>query len=108
MDTGGGAAASNPIEMHRLRTDRFRRLVSATIDGEILRYDQRRQLLKVAAIEGIDRFEANLLIAQAQHRSGGSVFVGREPKQCNSAIVGIGLAILAQSAILAGAWFLLT
>jgi len=38
------------------------------MDGPVLRYSQRRELLAVAQRTGIGRFEANLIIAAVRHR----------------------------------------
>ncbi|HEY8665855.1 MAG TPA: hypothetical protein VIL86_04275 [Tepidisphaeraceae bacterium] len=43
--------------------------IAAALEGNILRHSQRVRLLKQAGRYGIDRFEANLLIAAVQHRA---------------------------------------
>src|SRR5438046_655750 len=48
--------------------DRFAVSVVASIEGQTLRYSQRLQLLREAKRLGIERFEANLIIAMVQHR----------------------------------------
>jgi hypothetical protein len=47
----------------------FSRDVDAALAGEVLSYSRRLELLGEADRLGIGRFEANLLIAQAQHRA---------------------------------------
>ena len=42
--------------------------VAATGNGQVLRYSMRLELLKTAQRIGISRFEANLIIAAAEHR----------------------------------------
>ena len=47
---------------------RFAERVAKSLDGPILRYSMRMELLKQAERMGIERFEANLIIAAIQHR----------------------------------------
>jgi len=53
-----------PAELRRI----FRQMVIAEMDGGLLRYSRRRALLRYAEDIGIPAFDANLLIAEAQHR----------------------------------------
>jgi hypothetical protein len=46
---------------------RFTRMVRDHLDGQILRFDQRQLLIRAAGRMGIDRFQANLVIAAVQH-----------------------------------------
>src|SRR5258708_7362846 len=46
----------------------FAEMVEKSLDGPILRYTQRVKLLKSAERLGIERFEANLVIAAVLHR----------------------------------------
>jgi hypothetical protein len=48
----------------------FSESVAAAMEGPVLRYSARQRLLKQARRMGIERFEANLLIAAVQHRMG--------------------------------------
>ncbi|MBI4579148.1 MAG: hypothetical protein HY718_05555 [Planctomycetes bacterium] len=48
----------------------FKGMVVASLDAGFLRYSRRQELLKTAARLGIPEFEACLLIAEAQFRSG--------------------------------------
>lgn len=47
----------------------FTEMVMAELEGGLLRYSRRRALLRYAEDIGIAAFDANLLIAQAQHRA---------------------------------------
>ena len=47
----------------------FAEMVIAELEGGLLRYSRRRSLLRFAEDMGIPAFDANLLIAQAQHRN---------------------------------------
>lgn len=47
----------------------FAQLVSQELDGPVLRYSKRQQLLREADRRGIGRFEANLIIAAVQHQT---------------------------------------
>lgn len=46
----------------------FARLVERQLDGSMLRYSQRQQLIRQGERRGLSRFEANLVIALAEHR----------------------------------------
>lgn len=48
----------------------FYEMVKAEMDGGILRYNKRRQLLRFARKLGIAQFEASLMIAEVQYRDG--------------------------------------
>jgi hypothetical protein len=48
----------------------FAEKVADSLDGGFLRYSKRTQLLRQAALLGISRFEANLIIALEEHRAG--------------------------------------
>jgi hypothetical protein len=47
--------------------ERFARLVQSRLEGQILRLQERQLLLRTARRMGIDRFQANLIIAAVQH-----------------------------------------
>jgi hypothetical protein len=47
----------------------FVREVNSSIEGGLLRYSKRLELMDYAGSLGIERFRATLLIAQAQHRA---------------------------------------
>ena len=49
----------------------FSGLVREHLDGPVLRYSHRANLLRAAERSGIGRFEANLIIAAVQHQAGG-------------------------------------
>jgi hypothetical protein len=51
----------------------FARCVAAAMDGPILRYSSRLDLMRQARRTGIAPFEANLIIAAVQHRAGAIV-----------------------------------
>jgi hypothetical protein len=92
------------------KADAFARTVADQIDIGPLPYSRRLRLLQAAQQQGIDRFEANLMIARVEHRltlhqydaaaPPGSTRLGRW------AVVGL-LAMLVQSALVLGAWSLL-
>jgi hypothetical protein len=46
----------------------FKQMVAAEIEGGLLRYSRRRALLRYAEDIGLASFDANLLIAEAQHQ----------------------------------------
>ena len=61
---------SRPTLTLEERRDIFRRMVRDEIGVSPLTYSRRRLLIRYAGQIGIDDFEANLLIAQAQHEAG--------------------------------------
>lgn len=85
----------------------FTHQVALATTSSCMRYSQRLQLLAMAQKAGISRFEANLIIAAIEHRTGHR---GHAPASSSSspAIVRlVGAALLAQVAILATAWLAL-
>jgi hypothetical protein len=67
------ARKAEPVTVARVvesaRTE-FTRRADAELSGDVLNYSRRLELLDQADRLGIGRFEANLLIAEAQHRAG--------------------------------------
>lgn len=84
--------------------DRFARMVESSLDGTVLRYSQRLNLLRRAKYFNLDRFEANLLIAAVQHRVKESDRPRRQLMSTRLAYVLIASAL--QSLILLAAYFL--
>lgn len=114
----GGAGGDDHDDERRLASPdglarRFAEQVLASLDGPVLRYARRQELLRQAERLGIGRFEANLLIAAVLHRrprwqrgDPGRPGGGRWARARRWA--GPLLMVLAlQAAILAGAWHLL-
>lgn len=63
--TSGSALPSvNPLERE------FVVAVEQAMEGSLIRYSKRLELMAMAERKGIGRFEANLLIAQTQQRTG--------------------------------------
>lgn len=58
------------FSQHSTAEHDFANLVLARIAGGVLRYSDRCQLLGMGEKMGMNRFEANLLIAMALHRAG--------------------------------------
>src|SRR5438105_7356415 len=83
----------------------FDALVARTLremQGPVLGYSKRVALLKEAARRGIGRFEANLIIALAQHhqrRPIPSAIADRKPN-----VTGLLTFLIVQSLILWGVW----
>jgi hypothetical protein len=87
--------------------------VEQAMEGPILRYDERARLLRRARQLGIERFEANLLIATIQHRrrQAGCCAPDRPGVRQGRVwsvwgILGLALAVEA-AAILVGWWAIL-
>lgn len=89
------------------RVERFARLVAARIDGPVLPYSQRVNLLREAERQGIERFDANLIIARMQHQLAPQRVTA--PVQQKRAVwMNVAIVVaLVQSLIIAGAWALL-
>jgi hypothetical protein len=88
----------------------FAAAVSSSLEGPILRFSRRQQLIRQAERLGIRRFDANLLIAAVQHRlESEKASKVAEPKRNRSAwrFAPIGFAIGVQAVILLGVWGLL-
>jgi len=83
-------------------------MVATELEAGILRYSARQKLLAAAVPMGIEKFEANLLIAAVQHRapiptkaSAASRIVPRQQ------FLGTAITIAAvQAAIIGGIWWL--
>lgn len=82
--------------------DRFAESVATAIETRTLRYSRRLQLLREADSLGIERFEANLIIAMVQHRLNAS----SSPARLSRRTVTPWLMIIAVQSlvILAGVW----
>jgi hypothetical protein len=77
--------------------------ISRRLSGEVLRYSERRRLLRRAEGLGIGRFQANLLIATAQHRAGTTTLDPRRPAPGRLPwSVVIGVALIAEAVLLLG------
>ena len=87
----------------------FAQLVRDRIDGSILRYSHRAQLIGEAEQRGIGRFEANLIIAAVQHEAGERRASEPVAKPSRSWVwVGPLVAIVAtQGAIVGALWALI-
>jgi len=88
----------------------FAAAVSSSLEGPILRFSRRQQLIRQAERLGIRRFDANLLIAAVQHRSRSekaAKMVETKPAPSPWRFAAIGFAIGLQTIILFGAWGIL-
>jgi hypothetical protein len=89
----------------------FARAVTTAMEGPILRFSRRQELIRQAENLGIRRFDANLLIAAVQHRMGGAQIEHFDQSISGKSLwrfaVPIGLAIGVQVVIVLGAWGLL-
>ena len=73
----GGPQVQSP-EQNCWADDRefFRLLVISSLEDGLVRYSRRRDLLSAAQRLGLDRFEANLIIAEVQYGQGHPSFPG--------------------------------
>ena len=104
-------AAARPIHAEpRDSVREFSDRVSCELTGTgILRYSRRLALLNRAQRLGIDRFDANLMIAAVQNRlpsEDRSTQIA--PARRSSMAASLGVFALVQSLIVAGAWIVFT
>jgi hypothetical protein len=89
----------------------FAASVSTAMEGPILRFSRRQELIRQAEGLGIRRFDANLLIAAVQHRLGGEKAERAAlpaPKRPSWGVaLPIGLVVGVQALIVLGAWVVL-
>ncbi|MGA2497733.1 MAG: hypothetical protein ABSH20_08330 [Tepidisphaeraceae bacterium] len=82
--------------------------VRQRLDGRVLRYSCREELLSRAEELGIGRFDANLLIASVQHHaSAGTKRMLRQQRRAPSMIAMASAALVLQSIVLLGLWLIL-
>jgi len=93
----------------------FARLIASKMDGSTLRYSARLALLRQAEQTGIDRFEANLIIAAVVHRADTSA-PDQNPMETRTELPPVNrncpppwklmilTALATQAVIFAGAW----
>lgn len=100
-DVGGwGLPASSPPAIVR----GFARAVGDRLDGGVLRWDDRRDLIARARRLGIDRFEANLIIASVQHNA---PTVPASQEAGASWTHSVAIFAIVQSVIVVAAWWLI-
>ena len=95
-----GLPASSPPAVVR----GFARAVGDRLDGGVLRWDDRRDLISRARRLGIDRFEANLIIASVQHNAPPA------PADTDAAAGwthSVAIFAIVQSLIVIAAWWLI-
>jgi len=87
------------------RAAAFARYAAAQLDGRVLRYSRRLELLKTADQLGIGRFHANLIIAAVQHEATGPGLFpeGPSPSRLIRSLPMLTF-LLVQGMILAGLW----
>ena len=87
---------------------RFSRMVRDHLEGQILRYEPRQLLIRAAGRMGIDRFQANLIIAAVQHAQPATAAVDSAPAAPMSRwIPGAVMFLLIQAAVAALVWQLI-
>lgn len=108
LDMDGG---SREVELHLPdhmiasagQARRFATTVARSMEGGVLRYSVRMELLSDASRRGIGRFEANLIIAAVQHQMGSA---GEEDVHRNRGFRAppLVIALLIEAAVIAGVW----
>jgi nucleotidyltransferase/DNA polymerase involved in DNA repair len=89
-------------------TDHVQTLVAAVaknMDGPILRYPARQELLRQARRLGLQQFDANLIISAVQHRMGERIV--RQPRPARPWMRTLTIALIFQAWIIAGMYWLL-
>jgi hypothetical protein len=85
----------------------FADLVANQLIDTVLPLSQRESLIRLAARQGINRFEANLIIAAVQNQ----LDIGRKrpappaPKRSVRIAAAVAMFLLIQAGILAAAWY---
>ena len=107
--TGAAADAppsplGTPLQANPIAVSAFTGQVARELDGRVLRYSNRLALLTAAAKLGINRFEANLIIAIVQHRR--SLPPPPPPTGSHWPMI-MAVAVAVQAAIVAAIWRLL-
>ncbi len=101
FDAGFGNGVVSPAGL------RFAALAAGYIDAPVLPYDQRKRLMAAAAGMGVERFEANLVLALLQHRRGQAEADARPAHRTFSAkIVALFLAMETLIALTAWWWWM--
>jgi hypothetical protein len=104
----GGSRSADHLSARPAAT--FATLVRERLDGPVLGYSRRTDLLCTAQRSGIGRFEANLIIAAVQHEAGerAAAFPVEQRSRSRASWVPIAIAVVAtQAAIAFGAWLLI-
>jgi hypothetical protein len=95
--------AAEPVYYEPPTAERFAGMVLAKMEGRLLRYSARLSLLKQAAAMGIERFEANLIIAAVQSGRPKPIRA-RSIRRFGPMSMAVTFAIV-QVSILAAAWW---
>ena len=97
-----------PTTKAKAKHEAFAAAVLGRMDGPVLRHAERRRLLAAAHGMGIERFDANLIIAAVQHErrpiaptSGGSVVKPAQRRFPRGALI---LVLAVEAAVAWGAW----
>lgn len=101
----GDSSDEKEVTQKALREDAFCREVIYRLEGELIRFDSRRELLQIATEWNIGLFQANMLIAQIaeavrQHKLyEGSVGATAGQERVKSRWYGVGYILLAGAAL---------
>lgn len=87
---------------------RFSRTVRDHLEGQILRFEPRQLLIREAGRMGIDRFQANLIIAAVQHaQAPGDPVDEAAPAPAAGWRLTLAIFALTEAAIALGVWCIL-
>jgi hypothetical protein len=88
----------------------FADLVASQLVGTVLPWSDREKLINAAAMQGINRFEANLIIAAVQHQMGIGRKRGEAKRSRFSArfAAGVAMFLVIQAGIIAAVWYCLS
>ncbi len=105
--TGIESPCDLPPQLRHGPAGAFAARVGEALEGGILRYSARAELLNAAESAGIPRFEANLIIALVQNRHRPSTPAVEERPPASSKLTPLLAFLAVQSAIAAGLWWAL-
>jgi hypothetical protein len=105
-DWAGSAVLGERSAMAR----EFADLVASQLVGTVLPWSDREKLINAAAMQGINRFEANLIIAAVQHQMGIGRKRGEAKRSRFSArfAAGVAMFLVIQAGIIAAVWYCLS
>jgi len=92
------------LPVSRQRADAFAQLVTDRMEGTILRYSTRCELIHIAARLGISRFDANLMIAAVQHQLGHDMAQFPAEHSRSKWPLILAAIVILQSGIILAAW----
>ena len=85
----------------------FADIVASQLVGTVLPWSQRESLVRLAELQGIGRFDANLIIAAVQHQMGVGrkrIEISRRRRSVRKIAAGVAVFIVVQAGIVGMVW----